>query len=431
MKRLLAACLALFLAALASPASAQCSPQNVPANTVVGRLGVGSGPCQAIPFSALSANLGMAGNAIPGTVNARTTTYTALNTDCSNSVIALGGDAQYTLTVPAASTLPGCVFTVINTDDAIGSGGRGKVIAINGVTFPMGFLYPGQSFGLRNVNNVWQLLFVQNRMALPTGGPLFIYVGGAGANDNNDGLTTSNPKLTTCAALGQTYSDFLPRTGTFGVQVQLQADDSTDCHRGFAGFQGADSLSTVTIDGGGFTVGSNIAATDDTMHFYGAGADLLIQNIRMWHFNTNWAINLEDGMTLRIGDGVKCRTGATGGGGCILSQSGSTAVFVGTTYTVEGQQGSFAACSDHGRVLFNSGTISITAAIGFGTTTVRADHVGDCNFVGVTWALNGHAVTGTRWGATTLGLVDSGTTTPNSFFPGDANGAAATGGVGN
>lgn len=54
MKRILAAALALFLAA---PAVAQVVPNNLPANTVVGRLGIGSGPAQAIPFAVIGAQL--------------------------------------------------------------------------------------------------------------------------------------------------------------------------------------------------------------------------------------------------------------------------------------------------------------------------------------------------------------------------------------
>src|SRR5262245_37303382 len=42
-----------------APAAAQVPgfPQTLPANTVVGRLGTGSGPSQAIPFSVLTAQL--------------------------------------------------------------------------------------------------------------------------------------------------------------------------------------------------------------------------------------------------------------------------------------------------------------------------------------------------------------------------------------
>jgi len=54
MKRTVFAALALLAGLL--PAVAQL-PQTLPSNTVVGRLGIGSGPGQAIPFSVLSSNL--------------------------------------------------------------------------------------------------------------------------------------------------------------------------------------------------------------------------------------------------------------------------------------------------------------------------------------------------------------------------------------
>lgn len=52
----LAAISSCLLALLAAPAHAQL-PQTLPANSVVGRLGIGSGPGQAIPFSVLNASI--------------------------------------------------------------------------------------------------------------------------------------------------------------------------------------------------------------------------------------------------------------------------------------------------------------------------------------------------------------------------------------
>lgn len=59
MKRILAGLLALFLAAPAV-AVAQPNLSSLPSNTVVGRLGIGTGPAQAIPFGTLTANVGSA-----------------------------------------------------------------------------------------------------------------------------------------------------------------------------------------------------------------------------------------------------------------------------------------------------------------------------------------------------------------------------------
>src|SRR5258708_6283088 len=49
----------VLLAGLAVPAHAQVPnfPQTLPANTVVGRLGIGPGATQAIPFGTLTSNL--------------------------------------------------------------------------------------------------------------------------------------------------------------------------------------------------------------------------------------------------------------------------------------------------------------------------------------------------------------------------------------
>lgn len=49
--------LAIALAAILAPAAAQVNPSTLPANTVVGRLGTGAGPAQAIPFTTLNSVL--------------------------------------------------------------------------------------------------------------------------------------------------------------------------------------------------------------------------------------------------------------------------------------------------------------------------------------------------------------------------------------
>jgi hypothetical protein len=54
MKRILAALLAILSLPLAAAAQVPNFPQTLPSNTVVGRLGIGSGPSQAIPFTRLA-----------------------------------------------------------------------------------------------------------------------------------------------------------------------------------------------------------------------------------------------------------------------------------------------------------------------------------------------------------------------------------------
>jgi hypothetical protein len=61
----------------------------------------------------------------------------------------------------------------------------------------------------------------------------------------------------------------------------------------------------------------------------------------------------------------------------------------------------------------------------------HADTQGQANFAGVTINLNGNTVTGKRCEADTLGLVNSGTGTPNSYFPGNADCTTSVGGQAN
>ena len=58
MRKIVLAVLALFVIAPAGPAAAQALLNNICANCVVGRLGIGPGPGEAIPFTVLQSALG-------------------------------------------------------------------------------------------------------------------------------------------------------------------------------------------------------------------------------------------------------------------------------------------------------------------------------------------------------------------------------------
>jgi hypothetical protein len=60
-----------------------------------------------------------------------------------------------------------------------------------------------------------------------------------------------------------------------------------------------------------------------------------------------------------------------------------------------------------------------------------ADSLGQADFGGLTINLNSNTVTGVRCAAALLGLVNSQTGTPNSYFPGSSNCTTATGGQAN
>lgn len=105
MRRTIIAALALLVA---SPAAAQVNPSKLPASTVVGRLAVGPGPAQAIPFATLNTLLGtnvsLSGN----------NTWTGTNN--FTSTFELGG---VTITAPSSGLLVGTTDTQTLTNKSI------------------------------------------------------------------------------------------------------------------------------------------------------------------------------------------------------------------------------------------------------------------------------------------------------------------------
>ncbi len=78
--------------------------------------------------------------------NAQNSDYTIVATD-GGKTLALGGNAFFTLTLPAASTMPANFFFIALNEDTWGSG-RGKIIAPNGKA-PF-ILWPGLSNAAHN-----------------------------------------------------------------------------------------------------------------------------------------------------------------------------------------------------------------------------------------------------------------------------------------
>lgn len=113
------------------------------------------------------------------TQRAVTTTGSLATSDCRKT-ITLGGSAFYTFTVGAASGFDStCSVVIVNTDT-----GRGKTMAINGVTFPnSSILWPGQSFTLKNESNTWTIINRPGRWRLTATTQFEVNSAGSNAND--------------------------------------------------------------------------------------------------------------------------------------------------------------------------------------------------------------------------------------------------------
>jgi hypothetical protein len=61
---------------------------------------------------------------------------------------------------------------------------------------------------------------------------------------------------------------------------------------------------------------------------------------------------------------------------------------------------------------------------------VNASALASANFSGSSFSLGAFTITGQRWTVSLNAVIISATGAPNTFFPGNANGNAATGGQG-
>lgn len=121
---------ALMLLLAGTVATAQVPfPQTLPANTVYGRLGIGPGPGQAIPFLTLGNQL-FGGNAGVQRTAIADTNYTAVTTDTQIAYTSI--TAARTVTLPAASSFTNGRILVIRDDSGSVNSTRTISVAPNG-----------------------------------------------------------------------------------------------------------------------------------------------------------------------------------------------------------------------------------------------------------------------------------------------------------
>lgn len=127
----------------------------------------------------------------------QTTNYTAptVSAPC-NQTVPLAGNTTFTFTLNAASGYPdGCRIRVTNADVYTGVGtGRGKFLAINGLSFTNAWLYPGQSTEFTAINNVWVETGYGQRQRWKPGVNVTFFInldGAVGSDTLNDGLVSS------------------------------------------------------------------------------------------------------------------------------------------------------------------------------------------------------------------------------------------------
>lgn len=428
----------VFLPAI-TPAQTPNFPQTLGANTVVGRLGIGSGPAQAIPFSTLLSNLLISFCTVSGAEivysdqggawqcsNSVSTTQTAnsapVSADCWGTV-PLGGSAQFTYTFGTATTYPSNCWIVVKNTDA-DSGGRSKTLVVPGL--PNCTLYPNQELLVRRVGNVWERPTCP-RWRLTQNTTFNVWPTGS---DSNDGLAASAAGAFQSAQTA--LSTILNNVDPNGFQVTIQHSCATPPCSITAASQlinianGPDWTGPPIIYQGDTTTPANMelapngSVVADIRVTY--PLRLQVQGFRLsGGANPGAGIYASGGATVNVIGKMEYNTLSTGGVPHMLANSGGK-IFIASNYTVQGPA-AFDLYASHGGVIEINSAITVTCngAMAFTGAFAKADYGGVLSNLGsITFSSCG-SVTGTRYFATVNGSIDVGGLGA-SFLPGNAAG---------
>lgn len=345
---------------------------------------------------------------------AKTTTYTVVNADKAQT-IALGGTAFYTLTINAASGYDSNFAIVVLNEDAT----RGKTMAINGLASFI--LWPGQSIVVYNQNSAWHVLPAFQRWRLTSS--TTIYTDFTNGADTNDGLApgANNAMKTVAGALQNviSYFDFQSSPqSTVTIQMAASSTDTTNVHYAPHSLVGPQGGACVVIDGNGGTL--SVAGNALELFF---GAIVQIRRLTIVSASGN-GLSLSYGAKAYILDGVLF--GACPSSGHISLASGSY-LNISNSYTISGAAlyhliNANAIYDAASTVTISFTTDAAFTAFAYGNGTGAAS-----SFAGVTFALGGHTITGTRFSQANNSTLTSRTGSANTFFPGDTNGTVTNG----
>lgn len=435
---------AVFLAVL-NPAAAQWQTptHSVPIGQGAGVTGFGSAAPGAagLPLVSNGPTSDPAFQAMPGVFSntlfggaVQTSTLTVNSAACGTT-IALGGNVQFTLTVGVASGFPAtCVIGVVNID-AFGSG-RGKIMAINGVTFPLQVLYPGMSFTLVNENNAWVLFGLANRAKAPAT-TLGLFTDFANGLDTNDGLAAGagNAKKTAQACLDTIGNDF-DFAGWSGISGEpggptlatcnmlAGSTDTQPVHFATAGVVGAAGAAAVLLQGNG-GVATLQPASGDVLGLF-LNSRLQLKNLTLATTNGN-LLSVGYAAEAQILSGV---TFGSAGTGAHMNVSDNGIVRILSGYSITGSAAEHISAQAHGQVANQGGTITVTGGAQAFTFFAIASNGGLIAMPNTTYSGMGSA-TGKRTEADNLGNIATNVgavACQQTYFPGNVNGTLSGGG---
>lgn len=194
------------------------------------------------------------------TVLTANTTVSASN--CSQ-VLYLQGGTQWTLTFPAASSLPaGCIIEVVNSEANYPVGKTITNVALPGSPANSYILYPSQRFRIQNVSSVWTYIQQPNRWVNSNGAILTFYVNNGSGSDVsgvNDGLSPNRAFKTALNAMYTSSKTIDCNGGTAEVQTVVAMApgslDTTGIHWSPQGLIGCDGGGSMQVVGASLAIG--------------------------------------------------------------------------------------------------------------------------------------------------------------------------------
>jgi len=452
------------LAAAAVAIMGQVGLTTMPPNTVFGRIGVGAfGPGGAVPLATLAANLGIGvtAHSVPigkgsttagfnaaatGTsgavlidqgagsdpafqpmtgscslaangaiscsgvgsgVTSVTANYTVLPGDCLKTVAA-GGNTQFTITVNSAATYGACQLDISNVDTF--PSGRGKVLAVSGLTTNPGVLYPGMTMTLLNVNGAWFQKPGISISTAPVGTKL--YVDGVNGDDSlNDCLATAQAcKTLNHVVMGVIFNNLEVATAGSGTGTNASFDVRLINDAGCAPLTGVNCIHGLHMSGpprrseghnsimiecdGGSATNCTIAdnSGNQAIGLYCA-CFLELQNVTVAGGSSgNNALQAEKGM-MRLEGGVVI--GNAGSVAQLSAVNGGTIILEGASTTHVSSGGNFfAQVSSGGNIQLDQATIVWDQDTAY-SQTLNANN-GLISATTTTWTTGGHSITATN-----------------------------------
>jgi hypothetical protein len=206
-----------------------------------------------------------------------------------------------------------------------------------------------------------------------------------------------------------------------GYNVTINVADGTYSTAAATTIVGAQvGAGTISIVGNTTTPGNVIVTStgDNTLVFTGYGSITL--NGFELRSGGAYGVKFERGWLGTFGNAMRFGTCAA----AHVFGSGSGKVFFGTTATIVGGATSFVRLQDHAYVAMSGTTFTLTGTPAFSVATIYAAGVSVVSAAGVTFS---GAATGTRYSVSQNSVIDTAGGGAN-YFPGNAAGAAGSGG---